>query len=105
MMLGSQTTGDNHFIILLQRFADGIQRFFNGGINKAASVDNQQLTPLNNLQKQGVYCAITLDYRRDDANVTSVVHIEQCAFVHGVLGALDGVGLDYGPELVELEIH
>ena len=41
--LGPQTAGDDHFAVLVQGFADRVQRFGHGGINEAAGVDHHQV--------------------------------------------------------------
>jgi hypothetical protein len=41
--LRAQTTGHDHLAILVQRLANGVQRFFHRRINETAGVDDDQI--------------------------------------------------------------
>ena len=41
-LFGTQAAGNDHLTVLCQRLADGIERLFDGGVDKAAGVDDNQ---------------------------------------------------------------
>ena len=43
LRLRAETSGDDHLAVFGQRFADGIQRLIDGGIDEAAGVDHHQV--------------------------------------------------------------
>lgn len=40
---GAETAGDDHPTVFLQRFIDGIERFFDRGIDEATGIDNNHV--------------------------------------------------------------
>ncbi len=41
--IGAETAGHDHPAILRQRFADGLQRLFDGGVDETAGIDHHQV--------------------------------------------------------------
>ena len=39
----TETAGDNHLAVFLQRFADGVERFFHRAVDKTAGVHHHQI--------------------------------------------------------------
>ena len=40
---GTETAGDDHPTVFLQRFIDGVERFFDRGIDEATGIDNNHV--------------------------------------------------------------
>ncbi|MEY2720674.1 MAG: hypothetical protein RL597_119, partial [Pseudomonadota bacterium] len=43
LRVGAEAAGDDHAAVLLQRLADGVQRFVDGRIDEAAGVDHHEV--------------------------------------------------------------
>jgi hypothetical protein len=45
-VLRAEAAGDDHLAVLVQRFADGVERFGDGGVDEAAGVDDDEVRPV-----------------------------------------------------------
>jgi hypothetical protein len=43
--LRPQAAGDDHLAVFGQRFADGVERLLDGGVDEAAGIDDHQIGP------------------------------------------------------------